>query len=67
MFPDSKIGKSFSLARAKPMYTLTYGIAPHFKSVLVSALEHFDIHVYSFNESLNEITQTCEMYLYECF
>ena len=31
--------QSFSLARTRSMYTLTYVLAPHFKSVLVFALE----------------------------
>ena len=67
MFPDSQIAKSFSLARTKSMYTVVYGLAPHFKSVLLSDLERSDIHVFSFDESLNEVTQTCEMDLYARF
>ena len=67
MFPDSRIAKSFSLARTKSMYTVTHGLAPYFKSVLVSTLDKSDVHVYSFDESLNDVTQTCEMDLYVRF
>ena len=68
MFPDSQIIKSFSLARTKSMYTVAHGLAPYFKSVLVSTLDKSDVHVYSFMcISLNDVTQTCEMNLYVCF
>ena len=67
MFPDSRIAKSFSLARTKSMHTVTHGLAPHFKSVLVSTLGKSDFHVYAFDESLNDVTQTCEMDLYVRF
>ena len=64
MFPDSKIAGSFSLARTKSMYAINHGIYPYFKSLLLSSLSQSNIHVYSFDESLNNITQTCEMDLY---
>ena len=49
------------------MYTVTYGVAPNFKSVLVPNLDKSDVHVYSFDESLNDVTQACEMNLYVRF
>ena len=64
MFPDSKIAGSFSMARTKSMYAINHGICPNFKSLLLSSLSQSNIHVYSFDESLNNITQTCEMDLY---
>ena len=67
IFPDSRIAKSFSLARAKSLYTVTHGLAPYFKSVLVSTLDKSDVHVYSFDESLNDVTQICEMDLHVRF
>ena len=67
MFPDSRIAKSFNLARTKSMYTVTHGLAPYFKAVLVSTREKSDVHLYSFEESLNDVTQTCEMDLYVRF
>ena len=44
MFPDSLIAKSFSLARTRSMYTVTHGLAPDFKSVLMSNLDKSDVH-----------------------
>ena len=64
MFPDSKVARNFSMARTKAMYAINHGIAPYFKSLLLSSINTSDIHVYSFDESLNEVTQTCEMDLY---
>ena len=46
------------------MYDINHDIAPYFKSLLLSSINTSYIHVYSFNESLNEVTQTCEMDLY---
>ena len=48
MLPDSRIAKSFILARTKSMYRVTHGLAPYFKSVLVSTQDKSDIHVHSF-------------------
>ena len=53
MFPDSNIAGSFSLARTKSMYAINHGIYPYFKSLLLSSLSQSNIHVYSFDESLN--------------
>ena len=64
MFPDSKIARNFSMATTKAMYAINHGIAAYFKSLLLSSINTSDIHVYSFDESLNEVTQTCGMDLY---
>ena len=64
MFPGSKIARNFSMARTKTLYVINHGIVPYFKSLLLSSINTSDIHVYSFVESLNEVTQTCEMDLY---
>ena len=61
MFPDSKIAGSFSMARTKSTYAINRGIYPYFKSLLLSSLSQSNIHVYSFDQSLNNITQACEM------
>ena len=61
MFPDSKIARKFTMARIKAMYAINHGIGPYFKSLLLSSIDTSDIHVYSFGESLNDVTQTCEM------
>ena len=38
MFPDSKIARNFSMARTKIMYAINHGIAPYFKSNLLTSL-----------------------------
>ena len=60
MFPDIKF-KEFSLNRTKSMYVINHGLAPYFQ---IDALGNYEIHVYSFDESLNDSTQTSEMDLY---
>ena len=61
MFPDSDIAKGFKLGKTKAMYIATHGIAPHFKHLLKDNLNKSEVMEYSFDESLKEITQTCEM------
>ena len=61
MFPDSGIAKGFKLGKTKAMYIATHGIAPNFKHLLKDNLNNSEVMVYSFDESLNEITQICEM------
>ena len=61
MFPDSKIARNFSMARTKALYVINHGIVQHVKYLLLSSINTLNIHVYSFDESLNEATQTCEM------
>ena len=63
MFPDIKF-KEFSLNRTKSMYVINHGLAPYFQTLLIDALGKYEIHVYSFDESLNDSTQTSEMDLY---
>ena len=50
--------------RTKSMYANNHGLAPFFKSTLTSDLQKSDVHTYSFDESQNEVTQTCEMDLH---
>ena len=64
MFSDSDIAKQFSMGRTKSMYVINNGLAPFFKSQLTDDLEKSGIHVFSFDESLNDVTQTSEMDLY---
>ena len=49
------------MSRSKSMYV---GLALYFKSVLETNLHKADFLVYSFDESLNDVTQTTEMDLY---
>ena len=63
MFPDSDMTQQFSMGCTNSMYVINHGLAPFFKSQLTDNLEMSDIHIFSFDESLN-VTQTSEMYLY---
>ena len=64
MFPDSDIAQQFSMGHTESMYVINHGLAPFFESQLTDDLEKSDIHVFSFDESLNDVTQTSEMDLY---
>ena len=61
MFPDSEIAQSFTFGRTKAMYVANYGIAPYFKTILEGVVKISDCYVISFDESLNDSTQTCQM------
>ena len=67
MFPDSKIAEPFSMGRAKSTYMINHELAPFLKSLLLSELNKSDILIFSFDESLNQVTQTCEMAVYVLF
>ena len=67
MFPDSRIAEAFSMGRTKLMYMINHGLATFFKALLLSELNKSDIFVFSFDESLNHVTQTCEMDVYVQF
>ena len=67
MFPDSKIAEAFSMGRTKSMYMINHGLAPFFKSLLLSELNKSDIFIFFFDESLKQVTQTCEMDVYVRF
>ena len=55
------------MGRTKTMHKITHGLAPYFKSILVDAIGWADVCTYSFEESLNEVTQSSEMDLYVRF
>ena len=46
------------------MYVINQGLAAFFQSVLNAASKSLNIHVFCFDESLNEVTQTCDMDMY---
>ena len=61
MFPDSHITKSVQLGPTKLKYLTNFGIAPHFKSILLENIKESPCFVLSYDESLNPMTQSCEM------
>ena len=64
MFPEFESFRNFDLARTKSMHAFNRGLAPFFKSFLYENLTRSVLYVYCFDESLNEVTQACEMDMY---
>ena len=64
MFPQLKSLYNFNLACTKCMYVINHGLASFFKTMLNDSLQKSNIHVFCFDESLNEVTQTCKMDMY---
>ena len=67
MFSDKAIARSFQMGRTNTMYEITPGLAPYFKSIVFNAIGRSDVYMYSFDESLNELTQSSGMDLYVRF
>ena len=63
MFPDSAIAQGFQMGRTTIMYERTHGLAPYFKSVLVDSIGRSDVYTYSFDESLNDVTKSSDLYV----
>ena len=61
MFPDSKVANKFALSKTKCAYTINFGLAVHFKQQLISEIKASPLYVISFDESLNPVTQSCQM------
>ena len=61
MFPDSKIAKSFELSRTKLKYVINFRIALYFRDILYNHLQKSDCFVISFDKSLNDYAQNCQM------
>ena len=60
-FPDSKTAPRIKMKRTKLSYGIQHGLYPYFKSILEDNLKKADCYVISFDESLNEFTQNCQM------
>ena len=61
MFPDSKIAKSFQVGPDKLKYMCNFGLALFFKTILAEKLKKSEHYVISYDESMNEVTQNCQM------
>ena len=64
MFPEFEATKSFQISLSKSMYLVNHGLAPYFKSVFKTNLHNADFLVYTFDQILNDVTQTTEMDLH---
>ena len=60
-YPGFESLQNFSTTRSKSVNTVTHILEPYFKTSLELILQKSRIIWYSFGESLNEVTQTCEM------
>ena len=60
MFPDSAVAANFHLGPDKLRYFTNWGIAPYMKEQLKVDIDKADYVSVSFDESLNENTQTCQ-------
>ena len=60
-FPGHETVKLFSLGADKLRYSCNYGLAPHFRSILQDEVQKSEIYVMSFDESLNDSNQKCQM------
>ena len=58
MFTDSEIAKDFHTTLA---YITNFGIAPYFHQPLIDELKNCNYYSLSFDESLNDFMQTCQM------
>ena len=60
MFSDSNITKKYHLGPDKLWYSVSFGLGPYFKNILIESIRksHF---VISFDETLNKATQSSEL------
>ena len=49
----------FGIGKVK--YVINFGIGPAFKSALTESIKKSEFYIISFDESLNDNTQNCEM------
>ena len=61
MLPDRKVAEEFSMSISKVSFIVDHGLAPYFKTILKDEIKESDCNMLSFDESLNGITQTCQM------
>jgi hypothetical protein len=68
MFHDSQIAQRYSMGKTKASYIITHGIAPYFKEGLINEVKNkCSDYVICFDESLNKISQRCQMDLFVRF
>ena len=61
MFPDSEIVKNYKMSASKLQYMVNWGLAPYFRELLIEDVDKSKYVSVGFDESLNEITQSCQM------
>ena len=63
MFPDSTIAEKFCLQKDKCAYFINYGIATHFRPILMDNVKGSEFYVILFDKSLKTIIQMGQMNL----
>ena len=61
MFPASNIDKQYQMGPDKLKYVVNWGLAPYFKDLLIEDISNAKYLSVGFDESLNKITQCCQM------
>ena len=61
MFPDSRVAASFACGKDKTQYLVNHGVCPWIKQLLETEVTKATYVVMGFDESLNKMTQTCQM------
>ena len=61
MYPDSNIAKKYHLVPDKLRYSVSFGLAPYFKNILIESIRKSAHFVISFDESVNKATQSSEL------
>ena len=61
MFPGSQIAQKMRLGPNKLEYMVNHGIAPNVKDILRDDVRKSDWYVVSFDDSMNDITQTSDI------
>lgn len=61
MFPDSDIAKQFTCGERKVAYLTTFGIAPHFSSLMKAKAKKESGFVLLFDENLNREMKKCQL------
>ena len=56
-FSDSETAKKFSFGRNRCSYFVNFGIAPHFKTMLLHNVQKLPFFYVSFDEYLNKVLQ----------
>jgi hypothetical protein len=64
MFPDSATAQDYKMEKDKLGYSLNFGLAPHFKSVLLEQINVADNIVVLFDESFNKVSKDQQMDLH---
>ena len=57
MFPVSAIASHFSCGEQKASFIMCFGLAPHFKNILLRSLQEMSVYVLLFDKTYNHTTK----------